>query len=473
MKASELFGEKWIWEDTQIEDIVIDSRKVKKNSVFICINGENQNGHDYAKAAEENGACAIVAEEKVPCNIPVIMCENTKIEMAKISSEFYGEPEKKLKIVGITGTNGKTTVSYLTKKILEVAGKKVGIIGTNEILVGDEPVGITSSTPTTPNSLELHQIFAKMLKMGAEYVVMEVSSHALDLHRVYGISYEVGVFTNLTRDHLDYHKTMENYFLAKSKLFEISKIGVINTDDEYGNRLTDIAPCKVLAVGTKGAELLAKDIEIEASGVKFTVCYGGEENKVSLAISGMFSVYNALSAIGTALTLGIDIKTAVGALSVAAGVKGRLENVPTDTDFSVIIDYAHTPDGLLNVLNTVNSYKKGRVISVFGCGGDRDNTKRPIMGEIGARLSDIAIITSDNPRTEEPEKIIEQITSGIKSGEYKVIVNRKEAIGYALSTAKKDDIVLLLGKGQETYQIIGKEKTHFDEREIVKEFLER
>lgn len=473
MKASELFGGKWMWQDTEIETVTIDSRKVKQGSVFICIKGENQNGHDFAKTAEENGACAIVAEESVSCNIPVIMCENTKIEMAKISSKFYGEPEKKLKIVGITGTNGKTTVSYLTKKILETAGKRVGIIGTNEILVGDEPVGITSSTPTTPNSLELHQIFAKMLKMGAEYVVMEVSSHALDLHRVYGINYEAGVFTNLTRDHLDYHKTMENYFLAKAKLFEISKFGIINTDDEYGKRLADMTNCKVLKVGTNDAELLAKDIKIKASGVEFTANYNGKDSKVLLAISGMFSVYNALSAIGTALTLGIDIKTATDALSVATGVKGRLENVPTNTDFSVIIDYAHTPDGLLNVLNAVNSYKIGRVISVFGCGGDRDNTKRPIMGEIGTRLSDIAIITSDNPRTEEPEKIIEQITSGIKSGEYKVIVNRKEAIGYALSIAKKDDIVLLLGKGQETYQIIGKEKMHFDERKIVKEFLER
>jgi len=473
VKASELFGEKWIWEDVEIEDVTIDSRKAKKGSVFICIKGELQNGHDFAKSAEENGASVIVAEEEVSCNVPVIMCENTKIEMAKIASKFYSEPEKQLKLVGITGTNGKTTVSYLIKKILETAGKKVGIIGTNEILVGEESVGITSSTPTTPNSLELHQIFAKMLKMGAEYVVMEVSSHALDLHRVYGLKYEAATFTNLTRDHLDYHKTMENYFLAKSKLFEISNNGVINIDDEYGKRLSKAAPCNVMTVGTDGACLLATNIEIEATGVNFDVEYKGEKYKVQLAISGMFSVYNALSAMGTALCLGVDIKIVIEGLALATGVKGRLENVPTDTDFSVIIDYAHTPDGLENVLNAVNSYKKGRVISVFGCGGDRDSTKRPIMGEIGARLSDLAIITSDNPRTEDPKKIVDQVVSGITVGEYKVIVNRREAIGYALSIAKKDDIVLLLGKGQETYQIIGKEKTHFDEREVVKEFLEK
>jgi len=473
LKASELFGKKWIWNDIEIDNVTIDSRKAKEGSVFICIKGELQNGHDFAESAVKNGASVIVAEEEISCKVPVIMCENTKIEMAKIASRFYGEPEKKLKLVGITGTNGKTTVSYLIKKILETAGKKVGIIGTNEILVGDKSVGITSSTPTTPNSLELHQIFAKMLTMGAEYVVMEVSSHALDLYRVYGLRYEVGVFTNLTQDHLDYHKTMENYFLAKSKLFDMSNKGVINIDDEYGNRLSKMAACSVLSVGRKNAELLAKDVEITASGVKFSVEYNGEKHSACLAISGLFSVYNALSAIGAALCLDVDIKTIIKGLEMATGVKGRLENVPTNTDYSVIIDYAHTPDGLENVLNAVNSYKKGRVISVFGCGGDRDNTKRPIMGEIAARLSDLAIVTSDNPRTEEPEEIIKQIVSGIKEGEYKVVVNRREAIGYALSIAQKDDIILLLGKGQETYQIIGTNKIHFDEREVVKELLEK
>ena len=473
MFASELFGEKWIWEDVEIKDITIDSREVKCGTLFICIDGQNTDGHRFAESAEKNGAAAIVAEKEISCGVPVIMCDNTKIEMAKIASKFYGKPEEKLRLVGITGTNGKTTVSYLVKTILESLGKKVGVIGTNEILVGEDAVGIKSSTPTTPNSLELHKIFAKMLQMGAEYVVMEVSSHALDLHRVYGICYEVGVFTNLTRDHLDYHKTMENYFLAKAKLFDISKVGVINSDDEYGKRLVKSVPCKKIAVGTENSDIVAEDIEINEKGVKFKVNYKDETAEAELGISGMFSVYNALCAIGAAVGMGISLSDAVYGLKLAKGVKGRLELVPTDTDYAVIIDYAHTPDGLENVLNAINSYKKGRLIAVFGCGGDRDATKRPIMGDIGTKLSDIAIITSDNPRTENPKKIIEDILGGIKEGEYQVIEDRRQAIGYALSIAKKDDIVLLAGKGQETYQILGTEKIHFDEREIVKDFLEK
>lgn len=471
MRARELFGEKWIWDDAEINGITINSKEVKKGDIFICINGQNTDGHKFASDAAQKGALAIVAEKEISSSAPLILCENTKIEMAKIASKFYGEPEKKLKLIGITGTNGKTTVSYLIKKILEEAGKRVGIIGTNEILVGDDAVGIASSTPTTPNSLELRKIFAKMLEMGAEYVVMEVSSHALDLHRVYGLTYEAGVFTNLTRDHLDYHKTMENYFLAKAKLFDISKVGVINTDDEYGAKLC--VPCKKITVGTKNADILAENIEIDEKGVRFTASYDGKSTKAELAISGMFSVYNALCAIGAAVACGIDFDKAVRGISLATGVKGRLESVPTNTDYAVIIDYAHTPDGLENVLNAVNSFKKGRLISVFGCGGDRDATKRPIMGDIGTRLSDIAIITSDNPRTEDAQKIIDDILKGVKGGVYKVIPDRKEAIGYALSIAKSGDVVLLAGKGQETYQILGKEKIHFDEREIVKEFLEK
>lgn len=473
MLASKLFGEKWIWDDAEITDITIDSRAVKEGSLFICIDGQNTDGHKFAQSASENGAVAILAEKEIFCASPVILCGNTKLEMAKIASKFYGKPEKKLKLVGITGTNGKTTVSYLTKKILEEAGKRVGIIGTNEILVGTENVGITSSTPTTPNSLELHKIFAKMLSMGAEYVVMEVSSHALDLYRVYGLSYEVGVFTNLTRDHLDYHKTMENYFLAKAKLFDICKIGVINNDDEYGKRLQNMGLCKKLTVGTKDADIVADDIEIDEKGVRFRTNYNGQSKETELNISGMFSVYNAICAIGTAIGLGIDIDTAIRGLSSEKGVKGRLERVPADTEYAVIIDYAHTPDGLENVLSAINHFKKGRLISVFGCGGDRDATKRSIMGDIGTRLSDIAIITSDNPRTEDPQKIIDDILEGVKGGDYKVIPDRREAIGYAMSIAKKGDVVLLAGKGQETYQILGKEKIHFDEREIVKEFLEK
>ncbi len=471
MLASELFKERWSGQDVEIKGITIDSREVCDGYVFICITGMERDGHDFAKAASEKGAAVIVSEKELDLDIPVIEYEDTKLAMAELSSRFYGEPENKLKLVGITGTNGKTTVSYLIKSILEVAGKTVGVIGTNEILVGDKDVGIKSSTPTTPNALELRKIFAKMLEMGAEYVVMEVSSHALDLHRVEGLSYEVGIFTNLTRDHLDYHKTMENYFLAKKKLFDISKTGVINADDEYGARLLKDIPCRSISVGAEKGDLVAKNIDIDAKGVEFEAEYDGKTYPVSLGISGMFSVYNAICAMAAAISLGVEMEDVISGICRANGVKGRLERVPTKTDYSVIIDYAHTPDGLENVLNAVNSFKKGRCILVFGCGGDRDASKRPIMGDIGTRLSDLAVITSDNPRCEEPEKIIADIVTGIKTGEYKVIVNRREAIGYALSVAKKDDIVLLAGKGQETYQIIGKEKTHFDEREVVRELL--
>ncbi|MBQ7986617.1 MAG: UDP-N-acetylmuramoyl-L-alanyl-D-glutamate--2,6-diaminopimelate ligase [Clostridia bacterium] len=471
MLASKLFGEKWIWPDVEAGDITIDSRSVGNGSVFVAIRGANVDGHSYAKMAEDAGAICVVAEEHLSLNIPCIVYPDTKIALAQIASTFYEKPEEKLHLVGITGTNGKTSVSYFIKKILETQGKKVGIIGTNEILVGDKDVGIKSSTPTTPNSLELRKIFAKMLEMGAEYVVMEVSSHALDLHRVEGLTYDVGVFTNLTRDHLDYHKTMENYFLSKKKLFDISKVGVINQDDEYGNRILEEDKNNKISVGTAGADLLAKDIEIDEKGVKFNVAYKGNEYPVALPVSGMFSVYNGLCAFGGAVSLGIDPQDVADGLSKAEGVCGRLERVDVSTDYSVIIDYAHTPDGLENVLSAVNSFKKGRCIAVFGCGGDRDATKRPIMGEIGTRMADIAIITSDNPRCEDPKKIIEDITSGAIDGKYTVVENRKEAIKYALSLAQKDDIVLLLGKGQETYQIIGKEKVHFDEREIVKEIL--
>ena len=470
MIAKELFNGKCN-QDVEITGIAIDSRKVEAGNAFICISGLLSDGHDFAEKAIENGASVIVAERELDVDVPCVVYEDTKIAMAELSARFYGYPENKLKLIGITGTNGKTTVSYLIKKILETKGKAVGIIGTNEILVGDREVGIKSSTPTTPNSLELRQIFAKMLEMGAEYVVMEVSSHALDLHRVAGLCYDVGVFTNLTQDHLDYHKTMENYFQAKKKLFDISKIGVINIDDHYGNIIDVPQTCKKVTIGTKNASLTASDIKIDASGVSFTAEYDGEKVHVSLGISGMFSVYNGLCAMAAAASVGISLKDSANAICASEGVKGRLERVPTNTPYSVIIDYAHTPDGLENVISAVNAFKKGRCITVFGCGGDRDATKRPIMGEIGTRLSDIAIITSDNPRCEAPDKIIGDILSGVKECEYKFIENRRVAIAYALSVAKEGDIVLLCGKGQETYQIIGTEKTHFDEREVVREIL--
>ena len=476
MNGLELFGAKCPrqLEGEEILGIAYDSRKVKPGFVFICIKGYETDGHLYAKAAEEQGAVCIVAEDDVCVSVPVIKCENARFEMAELAVRFYREPSKKFKLIGITGTNGKTTTSYLIKGILEKAGYCVGIIGTNQNSLGTKVLETKTTTPTTPNSLELQQMFSEMAKGGADYVVMEVSSHALELGRVHGCSFEVGVFTNLTQDHLDFHKTMENYMLAKAKLFKMCKKGVINIDDEYGKRICDMAH-DVLTVGMDDAILRAKNINITARGTTFDLEYDGHAYKAEVPIPGKFSVYNALSAIGACLSCGIDMDIILDGLKRANGVLGRIEVVHTDTPYTVLIDYAHTPDGLENIISTVKEFTKGRVITLFGCGGDRDATKRPIMGEIAGRLSDFAVLTSDNPRTEDPDSILDMIEDGIKKtdGEYIRITNRREAIGWALRNAGLDDCIILAGKGQETYQIIGKEKINFDERAIVFEELRK
>ncbi len=452
--------------DIDITGIAYDSRKVTAGNLFVCIKGYETDGHKFAASAAANGAAVIVAEDKIDVDVPVVYVEDSRKAIAELAAEFYGHPADKLSLIGITGTNGKTTITYLVKSILEAAGKSVGVIGTNQNIIGDKLLLTKSTTPTTPNALELQQLFCEMVLHGAEYVVMEVSSHALDLDRVYGCHFSVGVFTNLTQDHLDFHKTMENYFKAKAKLFDISDRGVVNYDDEYGKRIAD-GNSGILKAGMgEGCDLSAENIKISSRGAEFDMFYKGERYPASIRIPGRFSVYNALCAAGAALELGIDIKDVLKGLADAPGVVGRVEVVPTDTDYTVIIDYAHTPDGLENVINCVKGFAEGRTITLFGCGGDRDATKRPIMGEIAGRLSDLSIITSDNPRTEDPEKIVREVEAGMKKtdGAYVLITDRREAIGYALGIAKKGDVIILAGKGQETYQIIGKEKFDFDER---------
>lgn len=460
--------------DTDITGIAYDSRKVQSGYIFVCIKGFAQDGHKYAKMAEEKGASVIVAEDEVDVNIPVIYTKNSRRTLAELACRFYGNPSEKFSLIGITGTNGKTTATYLIKSILEYAGKKVGIIGTNQNIIGDKVLLTQSTTPTTPNSLELQQLFAEMADEGAEYVVMEVSSHALELDRVYGCHFDVGVFTNLTQDHLDFHKTMENYLAAKAKLFKMCGKGVINIDDKGGESIACGCDCDILSVGIKSnAKLRADDISINARGVDFKLIFDNRTYDMHLGIPGKFSVYNALSAIAAATALGIDMDTIKAGLANAVGVVGRVEVVPTNTDYTVIIDYAHTPDGLENIIEAVREFAIGRVITLFGCGGDRDSTKRAVMGEIAGRLSDYTVITSDNPRTENPSAIIKQIAEGMKKtdGEYTIIENREEAIKWVLDFAEKDDVIILAGKGQETYQIIGKEKFDFDERVIVAKYL--
>ena len=469
MLASELIGKNWNSdiEDIEITGIAYDSRNVLPGNVFVCIKGFETDGHKYAASAVENGAALIIAEDKINVNIPVIYVKDSRKTIAEIAAQFYGNPSEKFRLVGVTGTNGKTTITYLLKSILDEAGKRVGVIGTNQNIIGDKVLITQSTTPTTPNALELQQLFAEMAQSEAEYVVMEVSSHALELDRVYGCRFDVGIFTNLTQDHLDFHKTMENYYKAKAKLFTMCKKGVVNSDDEYGMRIANEADCEIIKAGLcDGCDLKAENINITARGTDFDMIYKGEKYPINLRIPGKFSVYNAICAAGAAIELGIDIATIQKGLAAATGVLGRVEVVPTDTDYTVIIDYAHTPDGLENIINCVQGFAQGRVITMFGCGGDRDSTKRPIMGEIAGRLSDFSIITSDNPRTEDPQKIVDQIEEGMKKtdGEYICITDRREAIAYALDNAKAGDVIILAGKGQETYQIIGKEKFDFDER---------
>lgn len=458
----------------KISGIACDSRKVKPGNVFVCITGYETDGHKYAKSAVENGAVAVVAEHDLPTvDVPCVIVDNTRKAMSEMAATFYDYPYKKFKLIGITGTNGKTTTTHLIKSILEHLGKKVGLIGTNQNMIGDM---IMETSRTTPDSLELMQLFDMIASHNVDYVVMEVSSHALALDRVTACTFDVGAFTNITQDHLDFHKTMEEYLAAKSILFNICNTGVVNKDDARSEYLIENARCRnMITYGiNQDCDLKASNIILNEDGVKFDINYGGMEEHVDLPIPGEFSVYNALTAIGCCMAENIPLDLAVDGLHSAKGVKGRIEIVRTPgTNYTVIIDYAHTPDGLLNVINAIRGFAKGRIVTLFGCGGDRDASKRPIMGKIAGELSDFCIVTSDNPRTEDPEKIIKQVVEGVKQTDcdYEVITNRFSAIEYALDHAKKNDIILLAGKGHETYQVLGKDTIKFDEREIVQKLL--
>ena len=454
----------------QINEIAYDSRNVKEGDVFVCIKGYKTDGHKYAASAAEKGAKIIVAEDKIDVCAKVMYVKDTRCALALMAKAYFADPMKGKKLIGVTGTNGKTTVTYLVKKICRDHNMRLGLIGTNQNMIGDE---IIPTERTTPESFELYSLFDHMAKKGADGVVMEVSSHALDLKRVYGCEFETAVFTNLTQDHLDFHGTMENYFNAKKKLFSMCKNAVINIDDEYGKRI--LPSCKFLSYGIENekASLNAKNIKISASGVNFDLVYENQTYDAHLPIPGKFSVYNALAAIGAAISLKISPQDAVDSLKTAHGVKGRCEVVKTNTPYTVIIDYAHTPDGLENIISTINEFKENRVITLFGCGGDRDRTKRPIMGKTAGKLSDFLVVTSDNPRSEDPAKIIDDIMPGVlESGcEYIRIENRREAIKWAMENAKKGDIIILAGKGHETYQILKDKTIHFDEREVIAEVL--
>lgn len=457
--------------DLEIGEVRYDSRAVRPGDLFVAIRGFATDGHQYIAKALAQGAAAVVCEE-AGAGVPAVVVADSRVALAEIAANRFGHPADAMTMVGVTGTNGKTTTTYLVKHILEAQGHKVGLIGTNQNLIGSEPI---ETERTTPESYELHALFARMRDAGCTHVVMEVSSHSLVLHRVHGIHYAVGAFTNLTQDHLDFHKTMEGYRRAKALLFSVCGKGVINLDDPAAGKMIADAKCPVLTFSAESddASLSAKNIELRADGVDFVCAMEGSLARVHLGIPGMFSVHNALTALGTAVALGVPLERAAAALADASGVKGRAEVVPVPADYTVLIDYAHSPDGVENILNAVRGFSKGRVVALFGCGGDRDRTKRPKMGAIAARLADFCIVTSDNPRTEDPDAIIADILAGMQDSKTprEVICDRREAIRWTLAHAKKGDTVVLMGKGHETYQEVNHVKHHLDEREEVQKYF--
>lgn len=460
----------------EITDINHDSRKVFKGNLFVAIKGFNFNGHDFIDEAIDNGAICIVYMDDIEIKkgITYIRVENTIDALGFLSTNFYNNPCRKINMIGITGTNGKTSTSYYIKSILNAAKIKTSIIGTTGIIIEDEIIKIDN---TTPDILVLNRNLDNMLKKSIDTCIMEVSSHALDLNRVDYLEFNIGIFTNLTKDHLDYHKDMESYFKAKLKLFyKTNRFNIINLDDNYGKRIIEKVDnrVKLLTYGIDNkADIYATEIRYSLDKVEFVLNYNYHSINIKINTPGKFTVYNALASASCAIALGLDLNAIKTGLENIKGVKGRFEIVPTNKDFTVIIDFAHTPDGLENVLKTISNFSNGRIVIIFGAGGNRDKSKRPEMGEVVGRYGDFAIITSDNPRFEDPQAIINDILEGIKNTniEYKVIIDRKEAIKYALYNARPKDIILLFGKGHETHTLINGKIYPFDEREIVLDYL--
>ena len=456
-------------EELEIGGVSYDSRETAPGDLFVAMTGYAADGHDFIPMAREKGAVCILCERAPEDAQPWVKVAHSRRALALLSANWFSHPAEEMTMIGVTGTNGKTTTTYLLKEVLErEAGAAVGLIGTNQILIGTE---VLEAERTTPESFELHRLFRKMREAGCTYVVMEVSSHALFLDRVYGIPFEVGIFTNLTQDHLDFHKTMEAYCDAKARLFSMCRVGVVNGDDPWLKRLLEHAACQVLTYAEQApADLRAENVSLSAAGVAFDAVTKSERQAIFVGIPGGFMVYNTLDVLAAALALGIPLKDSAAALRQSRHVKGRVEVVPLPgAEYTVLIDYAHTPDAVENVLRSVRGFAKGRVVALLGCGGDRDKTKRPKMGAAAAALADLVIVTSDNPRTEDPRGIIQDILAGMYRSQtpHIVVEDRAAAIVYAMDHAQKDDVIVLMGKGHETYQIVGAEKRHLDEREIV------
>lgn len=461
--------------DVEILSITNSSREKTENGLFFCIPGTRFDSHTFAPQAVENGCCALVVERYLPeCAVPQVRVSNGRGALSRMAAAFYGHPAKQMKLVGVTGTKGKTTTSYLIKAICEQAGYKCGLIGTTGNMIGTERM---KSNLTTPDPIELQRTLRAMADAGVQVVSMEVSAHAIDMRRLDGLTFEVGCYTNLSQDHLDYFGTMENYFQTKKAFFTTGMVNnaAINADEETAPRVLAELTIPHITYGIcADADLFARDIEITENGVSFELQLQGMHNlRVNLQMTGMFNVYNAIAAASCAMILGVPAEDIKRGLESVKSVPGRIEMLDTGTPYRVILDYSHSPDALKNILQTVREFTRGRVIALFGCGGDRDHGKRPMMGEIGGRLADLCILTSDNPRTEDPMAILSAVESGIKpTGKpYVVIENRREAIRHALEIGREGDVIVLAGKGHETYQEIMGVKRPFDEKVVVQELL--
>ncbi len=462
--------------DVEITDISIDSRKAGPGALYVCIPGTKVDGHAYAAQAAERGVAALVVERPLPeLNLPQVRVADSREALARLAAAFHGNPAAQLSVVGITGTNGKTTTTYLLKAIFEAAGEKVGLMGTISTLVGDEAL---PATLTTPDPMEFHAALRRMADAGCQRVVMEVSAHALALRKMAGIVFDVAIFSNLTQDHLDDFKTMENYQKAKALMFTdgMARTAVLNADDASAEAIAASFHGPRLWYGlNERAALRATAVDARPDGVSFTMNYENRSLPVELGLSGHFNVSNALSAAGAALLLGVPLESVRTGLQSMKRMNGRMERVDNAHGFTVLVDYAHSEDSLENLLRAAKVFAKNRIILVFGCGGDRDRTKRPHMGRIAASMADLSIITSDNPRTEDPRSIVDAIEIGAREGgrPYLKIVEREAAIEAAIKAARPGDVVLIAGKGHETYQDVMGVKRHFDDREMARKYLDR
>jgi UDP-N-acetylmuramoyl-L-alanyl-D-glutamate--2,6-diaminopimelate ligase len=479
------YGHSAITHEVHIHQLQYDSRKIQRGDCFVAIRGSGTDGHRFLESAIGSGASIIVLEQDSALSdyyfqhsgVVKVVVPDTRKALAVMSANYYHHPSRRLTMVGVTGTNGKTTTTHLIKAILEAVGQRVGLLGTIEYRIGDE---VITASHTTPESLELNELLARMVTSGCQSVSMEVSSHALHQSRVYGLEFDAAVFTNLTQDHLDYHGSIEEYFKAKKVLFDSldsDAIAITNADDAWGMQIAASSPAHTFSYGVSDhADVRATDIQLSLEGSSCSVWFRNQQTTLTSPLVGRFNVYNILAAYSTGLALGHAPDVLATGIRSLKSVRGRFERIASSKGWAAIIDYAHTPDALEKCLRTIHDVlpreHRGRIITVFGAGGDRDRTKRPLMGSVAGKWSDAIIVTSDNPRTETPQRIIDEIVAGIPRGAQVTLeVDRRAAIQSALRQAQAGDVVLIAGKGHEDYQVIGKEKIHFSDREVVEQFI--